>query len=316
MSNLHFVYAGSPENNNTNAPYTITKNLYAHLKPLFNEIYYYDWCHTGQVHPVGENDIILGHPNYPQNTATRQLFKYKAKLKCLIHPLHNVMVHCNWPFDDLAKEADIIFSIMGPYWYDTLESSIFAHWKPKITRLDIAINQNDFPFNKTTFNQPGTRSFAYIGSDIPEKGINILCDIFKLVPYTLHMYGNINNPIIHLPNVHYHGYTHITPQFCKDLCNTVDFFISTSISDANPTTLSEISSMGLVGLCTQSSGYWPNKPFIGLDINNFDSMVNTVHHAQQMPENELIMQSTKQQEWVKNNCNWERFCTTVSNRLL
>jgi len=204
---------------------------------------------------------------------------------------------------------------MGPYWYDNLESSPFAHWKPKITRLDIAIDTVHFPHFKQTFNAPGSRVFAYIGSDVPEKGIKILHELFKRVRYTLHMYGNISNPIVNLPNVHYHGYTTITPQFCSDLCKTADIFVNTSISDANPTTCTEAGSLGLIVLCTPQSGYWPNQPFWSLNPTNVEEMVEVLHNVQSMPNKQLIDQSLKQRQWVE-SCNWDKFCTTVSNKIL
>lgn len=319
MPNLHFVYAGDPNNGYSYAPFTITRNLYKFLQPKFDNVYYYDWCQDCEMQPVKSGDVVLGHPNYPPNTPTRRLFEMAKHVDCfkaLIFPLHHAMPDINLPFNDLAIQADAIFSICGPYWYDTLPSSSFAHWQPKITRLDIAVDLESFPFTKTGFRAAGTRRFLYIGSSRPEKNLDLLADIFAHVPYDLDVYGQIDHPkLARMKNVRMRGWANIDHAFLDKICASTDVFVNTSCSDANPTTCTEAASYGLVVACTPQSGYHPDQPFWGLNPTNIGDNVELLRHAQWCDEYILLQQAQKQRLWVEQFCTWPEFCRRVGDRL-
>lgn len=312
---IHFVYAGSPDNGANMAPYTITRNLYNFLASKGIEVVYYDWCHTSEVTPPEPNDIILGHPNYPDNTATRQLFRYRCRARCLIFPFHHAMPWINSPFDDLVRSADRVFSIAGPYWYDTMDQTIFAHWKPKVVRVDMAVDAAAFPHLKKSFNPPGQRSFAYIGCDRPEKGLDLLYEIMRRSPYHLHAYGNIdgNCSLLHLKNVHYHGWADTNPAWANDFCGLVDCFLNASRSDANPTTLLESMSWGIPVACSRGSGYdaWKDGTFFGLNTDDPEGCANLLEHVNHMSDDDLKRRSAIGREAVETRYTWDKFCTTV-----
>jgi len=320
MRAIHFVYAGDPNGNSINSPFTITQNLFQELKSTGLHVHYYDWCHTGPLHPVGPDDIIIGHPNYPPNTATRRLFRSSATPhKFLIFPIHHGIPSINLPFSDLVARARHVFGIMGPYWYDTLEHSQLAAWKDKITRLDMAIDSTSYPYCKQKWNQRGHRVFTYIGCDRPEKGLKHLYEIFSRVPHTLHVYGNVDgaNPLHKLPNVKLNGYTITSAKFGQDLCNMTDAFINTSISDANPTTLLEAGCWGLVVVCSPQSGYYgTTNPFLSLDIGNIQSCINQINYIQNADEHLLRSQSISQRTYIEVNLNWGYFRETIKHKLV
>lgn len=314
--NAHIVYAGLPHNNLNYAPFTITRNLYRFLSQHFEKIHYYDWCYEGPLAPVLPNDIILGHPNYPANTALRKLFQSNCKLKCLVFPFHHAIPEINLPFDDLVSQANVIFSITGQYWYDTISQSRFAHWKKKMVRVDMAIDTNTFPYVKTKFNPKGKRSFFYIGCDRPEKGLNLLFEIMRRVPYQMHTYGNISHPLIGLPNVHHHGWTQTSPQWASDLANIADCFLNTSISDANATTLLEAMAWGFPVGCTPQSGYY-NSPDIlfGMNPNDVNGCVNLLQFISDVDESYLIQRSQYARKIIENNYTWDKFCRTIWDKI-
>lgn len=313
MTQAIFVYAGDPNNQAQHAPYTITRNVYKALLPLFERVHYYDWCHCGPFPEVTTDTIIIGHPNYPGNTATRYLFNQPAKAKLLIFPLHHGMPEINWPFDDLARQADAILSITGPYWYDTLEQTRFAHWKSKMVRLDMAIDQGQFPQVKTSFNPPGQRSFFYIGADRPEKGLSVLRDIFTGTSHILHLYGMIDggNSIAQLPNVRVHGWAETVPQFARDLGTFADCYMHGGISDANPTTLLESACWGFAAACTPQSGYWPDKPFYGLDAGDLDGCRELLHYVQTTPSATLEARVQQTRQIIARDFTWDVFTRKI-----
>lgn len=316
--NLHFVYAGHPKNTEKFAPFTITRNLFNFLSTKFDKIFYYDWCFGGKIRPVGRDDIILGHPNYPLSTATRQLFKKPCRAKFLIFPFHHSMPQVNFPFDDIVKQADKIFSITGPYWYDTIDKTKFAHWREKMVRVDMAINHKDFPHTKKSFNPPGKRTFYYLGSDIPEKGLDFLATVLAKSPmYTLHLYGNIDaaHPVARLPNTKNHGWVSTSPAWAKNLAKIADVFLSPGRSDANPTTLLEALCWGFPAACTQQSGYYSGERgdnmFFGLTYGDPHTSVQTLHQLNAMDESDLVQHALEARKKVVERHNWQRFCDVV-----
>jgi glycosyltransferase involved in cell wall biosynthesis len=126
------------------------------------------------------------------------------------------------------------------------------------------------------------------------------------------MYGNIGHKIINLPNVTYHGRAKIDDNFGKMACEKYDFFVNTSVSDANPTTCTEAAAFGIPVICTVGTGYWPNEPFINIDDNN---AVKTIEEYQHIDGTLLLKQARKQRRWAENDCNWDLFCNKITNKL-
>ncbi len=309
---IHFVYAGDCHNDLKHAPFTITRNVYNALKSL-GDVVYYDWCHSGPFQQVDDGDIIIGHPNYPESTATRQLFSKNARAKILIFPLHHGMPEINFPFNDLVEKADAVLSITGRYWYDTIQNTKFAHWKNKITRLDMAINADEFPLIKKSFNPKGNRSFFYIGADRPEKGLSTLHSIFSGTSHQLHLYGSVdgNSAIARLPNVHLHGWATMDSDFAKSLAGMADFYVHGGVSDANPTTLLESACWGFNVACTPQSGYWPDDPFYGLNSTDIAGCRGLLDYLQEVPENVLLIRAMQVREVMVRDYNWDLFTDKV-----
>ncbi|MBM3157902.1 MAG: hypothetical protein FJ004_11555, partial [Chloroflexi bacterium] len=156
------------------APYSITVNLYRYLSDRYPTMLY-DLLETGSI-KLEKDDILLGHPNRDPSTIVQQTFRngYNSKCKALIFPLHHGIPAINEYAIPLIDQADIVFGIMGQYWYDTIDTSFLAPWKHKIVRLDMAIDTIEYPLVKHHFNPPGRRGYLYIGSNRPEKGCSIL----------------------------------------------------------------------------------------------------------------------------------------------
>lgn len=310
--NIHFVYAGDVNNDSEMSPYAITRNLYRHLLTKFDNVYYYNLDYTGDPINYDRNDIVLAHPNYDHNTIGRKLFNLDFKVKASIHPLHHRMPEFNRPFHDIVDKVDVIFSIMGPYWYDTLDSTEFSHWKDKMVRLDMCVNNEYYKYQKVKFNDKGNRTFVYVGNHRVEKGIETLYQIFKDNKYKLDIYGGVDHRIINLPNVENHGRVHVNGDFGKLICDRNDFFINTSISDANPTTCTEAAAFGLPVVCTRGSGYWPNEPFYNIEENNYEEVINNLQNTD---DSVLFDRSIKQRKWVEESCNYELFCNKITEKL-
>jgi len=315
---LHFVYAGDPRNEQLQSPYSITRNLYNALKEHF-EVVYYEWSSNNEI-KVDPDDIVLGHPNYPPKTPIQKFFKsgQKCRARCLIHPFHHKRVGDNWPFDPLAKEADKIFSICGRYWYDTIGASKFAHWKPKMVRVDMAVDANHFPFLREKFNEPGKRKLVYVGSSMPQKNLELMVQIMKKMGnHTLHWYGgSSDHPLAKLPNVKTIGWVTLNKQTAKKIVDECDIFLNTSISDANPTTLLEATAWGIPVVCTRESGYYNDPMFTNIDLTDVPHNVRILTNLLDKVESDNLMKRAKaSREIIESKYNWDTFCRTILDGL-
>lgn len=315
---IHFVYAGSPDESSIQSPYSITKNLYYYFKARA-EVQYYTWDSYTDVN-VSPDDVFIGHPHYDVNTTVQRFFASgkKCRLRCTIHPLHTVRVGDNMPFDHLTRSADKVFSICGPYWYDTISETPFAHWKPKIVRLDMAVDSNIYQHKKKTFNEVGRRGIVYVGSAMPQKNLMYLYEIAKAMPTVQFRWygGSGEHPLASLPNMKVFGWCDFRDQsILNDLYNFADLFLNVSISDANPTTLLEFGlAGGLIPLCTPTSGYWNSKSFVNIS-HKLDESLKVISDWLHKPSSELQALSLYNRQVCENEYNWDKFCSTVYNEL-
>lgn len=325
MSRCHFVYVGDPnDHGNQISSCVIGRKIYWMLRDMFDEVIYHQWDNQTQIQDVRYDDVIIGHPNYPTNTPTRQLFRHNVKYKALIFPLHTHITSDNWPFDDLVQLADDVFSIQGPYWYDTVPNTIFKNWQPKITRLDMAIDCKLWPYKKNDFNQIGKRSIVYIGSDTINKNLHLLYQIALRMPNQQFEWygGNSGSQLAKLQNMKIYGHCDIL-QMSQQICQKNDFIISTSISDANPCTLSEIGlASGLIPLCTQQSGYYQNDPnptrpsghFINITLQP-ETCVQIITEWLNKPTETLQQMSLQTRTMCEQLFTWDIFLNKIAEKL-
>lgn len=309
---IHLVYAHAPDTQEIHSPHCITRNLYAFLKDRA-QVKYYQWDELG-VADVGPDDIFIGHPHYNDRTITqRTINEKKCKLMCTIHPLHTALPEHNLPFDHLARKVDKIFSICGPYWYDTIDNSKFAHWKPKITRLDMAVDKNHFPYLRKKFNKVGSRKLIYIGSTMPMKNVGYLVEIMKMLPdVQLHWFGGDGyHPLAKLPNVKVTGWTVLNKDTAQKIIDECDIFVNVSTSDANPTTILESMAWGLIIACSKQSGYWNDPLFTELFVDDIDATVNTIKRLLGLPEEQLLCRANSGKHAIETKYTWDNFCNKI-----
>lgn len=311
---VHFVYAFQPSNGALQSPYCITRNLYNYLVKR-TEVVYNTWD-SRSVPEFLPNDILIGHPHYDTNTFMQQVFRknLQCKARCTIHPLHTARVNDNMPFDFMSKKADKIFSICGPYWYDTIENTPFAHWKPKIVRLDMAVDGKQFPFLRKKFNDRGKRRLVYIGSAMPQKNLGYMRDLMQQLPdVELDWYGgDSNHPLAKLPNVRAFGWLTLDKNVAQKIVDECDIMINTSMSDANPTTLLETRAWGMITACTPQSGYYNDPFFTELSLGDLKTSRQAIRHLiHDVESDDLMDRAIKSRQEIESKYTWENFCETV-----
>lgn len=271
-----------------------------------------------------QDDIFLGHPYFPHIpgkygvTELATISKVRPKIFALITPLHCdttvKTTHINKAFldsvDRLMPTVDILFAIMGKYWWDQWDKSPYAHWKPKMVRLDMAVDVKEYPFIKKKFNKPGYRRFLYIGRNDSMKGIDFLQNLaFKLKNYEFGWIGT--GPDI--PGVkRISGQRQLDPEYMSNVSENYDFFISPSLADPNPTTILESMAWGFPVICTPQSGYYETSYLYNIHRNDIGKSLNILKQLQYANEEELVSMAIKARSVVEKEHTWEIF----TNKLL
>ncbi len=311
---MHLVYAGDPRNDRAiKAPETITNHLFRFFEKRL-PVVYHDWLDQDAVE-VRPDDLILGHPHYHASTALQRLFAAgPCVARCLIFPFHHAIPRINEPFTPLVRQADKLFSITGEYWHRTLPYSALAEWGSKMTRVDMALDASRIPHLKRRFNPPGQRVLFYIGSDLPEKGVNHLAHLVRNTGCKLVYAGSLNQNRAEFEglNMEYWGNVALEGATLERIVDTCDFFVNTSVSDANPTTILEMAALGLPVLCTPQSGYIRSDLVLNLSLEDDALNMALVNSLQNASEQELLARTQTARGIVEREYTWDRFCQTVA----
>ena len=320
MSTLHFVYAGNPHGRAIHAPDVIGQTLYrffsANLYRLesLDELVYYKWDYKGPV-TARPGDVVVGHPHPDRNTPMWRFFDEDVRARILLFPFHHALPEANEGFDPLVMKCDRYLAITGPYWYETIDGSPFAHWKPKMVRLDMAVRADYFPFCKTQFAPPGERTFFGVGDPRPEKGQETLFALAEQWGARLLYAGRVDIARAlelseALPHFEYLGWVRFSPDFVRALCQDVDFFIHTGASDANPTTVLEAACWGLPVIATKTSG-WGDDIVYQYIYPHGRSQEELFDFLQYESEEKLLRHARAVRHNVEANYTWSVFCADV-----
>jgi glycosyltransferase involved in cell wall biosynthesis len=211
--------------------------------------------------------------------------------------------------DRLIPEVDVLFGIMGEYWWDQWPSSPYAHWLPKMARLDMAVDTLHFPRVKTCFNAAGKRGFLYIGRNDPMKGTHLLSRLAHAMPEFRFAWIGHGPEIESIPRLS--PSRPLTADFMAKVANDYDFFISPSLADPNPTTILESMAWGFPVVCTPQSGYYETSFRRNIHPEDPDGCVSVLHKLQSAGDNELRTMADEAREVVERDYTWGAFADTI-----
>ena len=308
------------------SPYENTRNLYLALSKKIPTLLYHL---TERVHcRFQPEDIFLGHPYFPhaegEYGVTELALKENIRTRkvALISPLHcDVKIktdHINKEFlddvDKLLPSADILFGIMGEYWWDQWDSSPYAHWKSKMVRLDMAVDAQRYPRVKKSFNPAGKRGYLYIGnSSDPRKGVDFLSRLMNQFDGYPKGWIGSGPDIPNVPRIS--DSRQLTPKFMAEVGKQYDFFISPAKADPNPTTILESMAWGFPVVCTPQSGYYGRDYRKNIYLDDIAESVNVLNKLQYADERKLILMADEAREIVVADYSWDKFTSTVIQKL-
>ena len=226
----------------------------------------------------------------------------------LISPFSHAAVGHNAFIDHIIQKCDLYLAITGNYWFNTIPDSVFAHWLPKMVHLDMAVDRADFPVIKTHFNPRGSRSFLYIGIDTAQKNLGYLNRIAGQLPGTRFSWIGTGRNFTHLKPL---GFMDFSNPQARSLVQQHDFLITVGQSDANPTTILEAMSWGLLPVCTQQSGYSGFPGIINVPLRDEVQAAEILRGLQEIPESRLLETQSTNWEILDEHFNWDRFARQV-----
>ena len=304
---IHIVY---PHLNKTSTPNVIGFKLIKYLSTL-SEVRAYNWDSFSTIIPKN-GDILIGHVSPAPFTIMRRALKQAGwHKKIILQPFNEDIKQIGF-LDEFIDECDVYLAITGKYWFERVEKSPFSKWLPKMIHLDLAVDPNHFPFIKNKFNAIGSRKFVYIGNDYHYKNLDYLEKIFEEVPnIEIHTIGKVKSSSKFIN----HGFLDFNKQENKVLLTNFDFMITVGSADANPTTILESMSWGLIPICTPTSGYHNVPGIVNVPLNNLKSSVEIIKSLNEMPIDKLLSLQTHGRKMLEKNYSWENFFKVVKTQI-
>jgi hypothetical protein len=303
MPVIHLVY---PYGDRIHAPQSIGRSLFNYLSAVY-EVRQYQWDSNVRIKPK-EGDILLGHPHpYPFTVFRRSFNDDKWAKRIVMCPFTTNLEQIGYLLPYLRK-CDVYLSICGPYWETQMLQSEFASIAERFVRLDMAIDTADFLPIESPIRSPGHRKFVYIGNDSKFKNTSFLRQLADARPNWFSWIGT---------NENYSEFDSCIPfldfsiDSSRNTLSNFDFMVTTGSSDANPTTILESMSWGLIPVCSPESGYTNIEGIINLDIHDLEKSLATIDALQFSDESYLRSLRLNNYDLVTSTYSWTSFCSQV-----
>ena len=305
MTTVHLVYPHSPR---ISCPDAIGRNLGERLEQHY-QVAYYDWDDCRVIKPE-TGDILLGHPHPAPWTCFRRSLSQPGWRRVLAMSPYHHGDHVQVAFlDSLIERCDLYLAITGNYWFSSVETSPFAHWRSKMVHLDLALDRQDFPVIKTGFNASGCRRFIYVGHSGWTKNTSYLSEIARALPETqIGWLGRHRQPI---PGILYLGFQDFSTETGRQMIASYDFMITVGKADANPATVLEAMAWGLIPVCTPQSGYSGYPGIVNIPLGDAREAVAILRQLQNLPDTALREMQTTNWQALDTHFNWNRFTQQV-----
>lgn len=303
MGTVHLVYPSGPA---ASCPDAIGRNLAARLSARYR-VRLHEWDGMRVIRP-GPGDVLLGHA-HPVPWTTFRMSSLMAGWRRVIAMAPFVADPTYVGFlEPVLPRCDLFLAITGPYWFGRVGASAVAHWQPKMVHLDLAVDRADFPRVKGRFSAPGARRFLYVGGTAPPKNVRYLSRIAAALPGTSIAWIGRGE---RMANVEALGYLDFRDEVARRLVARYDFLLTVGRADANPATILEAMSWGLVPVCTPQSGYEGLPGIVNVPLDDVAGAAAVLRRLQEMAETSLERMRQANDEALVSHFHWDRFATQV-----
>ena len=305
---VHLVYP--VDFSKHSAPWSLGNHLYKFLTTKNITVKTYQWTSCEKIKPK-KNDILIGHahPN-PYSCFRISSDNPNWKKKFLLQPYNSDKYQMSY-LHNIINKVDLFFAISGEYWIDNIDKTIFKSWKKKIVRVDMGVNRAHYPFVKKIFNPPGKRKFLYIGNDYEfnnfAKNLKYLNNIIE--NYGAKFFSIAGNKRVNKSN--FYGWLNFSKKEALEIIKHHDFYIIVSTNDANPTTIIEAMSWGLIPVATHGCGYFNNNGIVNLPQTNVIEAVKILEKLQFENSKHLENIQKLNINQLKSRFDWDKICNEI-----
>ena len=296
---IHLVYPHD-RTRRASAPWSIGYNLATGLRKRGHQVRCYDWDEELCIYPDSPEDILIGHPHPEPGKCFRTSVCGPWKKSYSIAPW-NGSEEYRRDQEYVFDHTDWHFTICGQRWFDD-----FGAHQPFVTRLDMAIDADFYPQLKPTYNPPGQRRFLYIGCTVPIKGTAYLSKIRGHMSWLGHLgYGAVDG-------AENYGYIDLQSERGRATVAAYDYLIMPGIHDANPTTVLEAMSWGLIPVLSDGCGYVDGDYHgfrLARDISKDAVLISELQRAE---ETTLLDLAAQNRRLVRSRYTWQRFIESVA----
>jgi len=309
---VHLIYPYNLKNNIN--PWSIGNNISIALKDKYKIKHYY-WTSIEKIYPK-KGDILIGHCHPNPLTVFRRSIKDKNwKKKIIIQPYNEDPKQMSHLYD-VIKECDDFLAICGEYWYKRISKSKFNSWKKKITQIDLGLDIKLYPKIKKKFNKINERKFLFIGNDYSynnyAKNLTYLKNISQLIGEK--KFATIGNKSV--GKIKHFGWLNLQNKKSLNIIKKYDFLIQTSNYDANPSTVLESLSWGLIPVITPQCGYKKEKSIINIPLNKVNMACNIINNLQEVSDQKLKKLQSENWKILKRFYSWAKFRKTIRKIVL
>lgn len=301
MSTIHFVYPRDAARHSS--PWCIGNEVGDRLLQR-HDVRFYNWRDEFRIEPA-PGDILLGHPHWSPRTVFRRSvdhphFARRLLLAPYVGDPRQVAFH-----NRVIDRCDLFLAITGSHWFRDIPGSAMARWLPKMRHLDLAVNRAHFPLLKQRFNPAGRRRFVYIGHTARNKNTSYLSALAATGPDAdISWIGRGRKPI---PGLNALGFMDLSSETGRDALAGFDFMITVGDHDANPTTILESLSWGLIPVCSPQSGYEGTPGMVNIPLGNTAAAAQVITHLQHCDDAELQGLRAAGERQLHEHFHWGRF---------
>jgi glycosyltransferase involved in cell wall biosynthesis len=305
---VHLVY---PHREVPSCPDAIGWQLGQRLREQF-DVRHYDWDARAVI-PAQPGELLLGHAHPdPRTIFRRSLRTSKWARTVLLEPFNHDLAQVGF-LHPIVPRVDLFLAITGRFWIDTLPSSPLAHWAPKLRGIDLAVDRAAFPILFDTARPPGLRRVVYIGGDPRCKNVGYLAEIAAHLPDV--EFGWIGSGSTVLNGVRRHGHLDFSTRDGQEIVAQYDVLLTVGQADANPATILEAMSWGLVPVCTPESGYTGEPGILNVPLGDAARAAAVLRGLLDAPSEHFERLRRVNWERLEAHYNWDRFAHDVEQAL-
>jgi glycosyltransferase involved in cell wall biosynthesis len=302
---VHLVY---PHGASISSPDAIGRHLATALQERY-DVRLANWDDTHRIVPA-PGDVLLGHPHPHPWTVFRRSARLPGWSRVIgLSPYNHGDVRQAAFVDSVIRHCDLYLAITGSYWFESVDSSRFAHWQPKLVHVDLAIDRSEFPPVKDGFNPPGQRRIVYIGHSAWTKNTGFLSEIAAALPDVEFAWiGEGPRPIGGVSGL---GRLDFADPSSRAIVAGYDLMLTVGAADSNPATVLEAMAWGLIPVCTPQSGYVGLESVPNVPLGDSAASAEILRSLLGAPEQRLHAWQIENWRLLDGHFNWKRFAAQV-----